>query len=58
MQLCMVFCLCKHLRAFVCHFSHNYRYSYNGFSVHLEAPDTVLLERYAGKRIDSLTGGE
>ena len=43
--------------AFVCHFSHNCRYSCNGFSVHLEAPDTVLLERYAGKRIDSLTGG-
>lgn len=28
------------------------------FSVHLEAPDTVLLERYAGKRVDSLTGGK
>ena len=27
------------------------------FAVHLEAPDTMLLERYAGKRIDSLTGG-
>jgi len=25
--------------------------------VHLEAPDSVLIERYAGKRIDSLTGG-
>jgi len=24
--------------------------------VHLEAPDSVLIERYAGKRIDSLTG--
>ena len=28
-----------------------------GFSVHLEAADTVLLERYSGKRVDSLTGG-
>lgn len=27
------------------------------YSVHLEAPDSVLLERYSGKRVDSLTGG-
>lgn len=26
-------------------------------SVHLECPDTVLIERYGGKRVDSITGG-
>lgn len=26
-------------------------------TVHLEAPDTVLVERYAGKRVDSVTKG-
>ena len=25
--------------------------------VHLSAPDSVLLERYAGKRVDPITGG-
>lgn len=27
------------------------------YAVHLECPDTVLIERYGGKRVDSLTGG-
>ena len=26
-------------------------------AVHLECPDTALIERYGGKRIDPLTGG-
>ena len=26
-------------------------------AVHIECPDTVLIERYGGKRVDSLTGG-
>lgn len=29
----------------------------NTHAVHLSAPDMVLIERYAGKRIDSVTGG-
>jgi len=28
------------------------------FSVHLEAPDSVLVERYSGKRVDPVTGGK